>query len=372
MTDNCFVCTTPYQIVAAVAIAMNTDATGELLIVPQFKDAELYFYRIRSRNIFTNVRIVDTSKLESYKNQHNRMLFGFGIVKNYLTLSSVVQKVTEENDYKTIFVSSQANIGRLISLYYLRKGAEVIFFDDGEGSYDDNKIYEAQGIDRKIRFALFGSKSLRLSNKRMLYCPELYKRTFGDHDNVLEIPNWAESQQILDEINYISGFSSDATIKQPYVLLDTIPSESFDESGQEKYKELFGLCVSELSEKLIIKKHPRDNREYGEICNIYQYPTIPFEVICANSNIGKKVLISAGSSAVLMPKILFGSEPVVIMLHHITGNRLGDDVKREKMISYIRDLYHDKARFIVPETIEDFSNIIKTLKQEGGIPNDLL
>ncbi len=86
------------------------------------------------------------------------------------------------------------------------------------------------------------------------------------------------------------------------------------------------------------------------------------EIICANFAINKKVLISEGSTAVLMPEILFDSEPVVIMLHRITGNRLGDDIKRQKTISYVRELYKAKSKFIVPETIDEFRETIKNLK----------
>ena len=361
MLDRCYVCTTPYQIIAAIAISCNERKHSDLLIVPQFLAADEYADRIRGFDLFSSVTVVDTSGIEAYKKRANKLTYGFGIVKNYIFLNSLVHQIIGEKNYKEIYISSQANIGRLISLYYRKRGAEIVFFDDGEGSYDDNKIYEAQGIDRMIRAALFGKEAIRLGNRRQLYCPGLYRKTFGDKDEVTPIPNWLYNKELLGIMNKISGYSDEAKIREKFILLDTIPNESFDEEGQKKYEALFEICAEALTDKLLVKKHPRDNREYKKNCAIYKYPAIPFEIICANSDINSKVLISAGSSAVLMPKILFDSEPVVILLHHITGNRLGDADKREKMINHVKELYKDKSKFIVPETIDEFKEIIKKL-----------
>jgi len=293
------------------------------------------------------------------------LLYGAGIVANYLKLGSIVRGLTGDAAYRKIYISSQANIGRLISLYYLKRGAEIIYFDDGEGSYDDNKIYEAKGIDRVIRRILFGRKSLRLSEKRKLYCPELFKKTFGDCFELERIPNWAGNAGLLKKINEICGYTDDARIRQKYILLDTIPEESFDQSGQEIYEKLVRICIDTLGEQLIVKKHPRDKRTTEHSCQIYPYGAIPFEVICANSDIQNKVLICSGSSAVLMPKLLFDSEPTVILLHHMTGARLADTDKRETIIRYVKEMYCDQSRFIVPETPEAFAEALnKRIKQE--------
>lgn len=367
MDTSCFICTTPYQIIAATTIAINNADKSELYIVPQFAQAKEYADRIRESGIYRKVLFVDLSKIEAYKKRKNRFFYRFGIVKNYLKLNKIVQDIIGDVDYKTIYISSQANFGRLISIYYLKKGSKIVYFDDGEGSYSDYKIYEAQGIDRQIRKILFGSQSIRLSNNRQLYRPELYEMTFGKWDNLSVIPNWSKTPQLLEKINVICEYSKDANISQKYVLLDTIPCESFNKEGEKKYDKLVNICMDLLGEELLIKKHPRDNRKYKRACAVYPHTSIPFEVICANSDIENKVLIGAISSALLMPKLLLDAEPVVILLHHITGARLGEEEKREMMISYIKGLYRNKSKFIVPETLEEFIGIIKILKNKGGV-----
>ncbi len=364
MDRNCFVCTTPYQILAAVTLACNDDTESDLVIVPQFGNAGMYAERIDKTKVFRRVVISDFESVNRYKNRQSSIAVGVGIVQQYLRVKKTVPQYLGDVEYSKVLISSQAIVGRLISLYYLKRGAEIVYFDDGEGSYDDVWKYEAKGIDRKIRSVLFGKKSIGLGTERILYCPELYEKTFGNKDHVSKIPNWAEDKDTLSTLNDICGYSDSAQITHDVILLDTIPSETFDEAGQAKYCELFDLMVQSFGKTMIVKKHPRDKRDFGDVCEVYQYPSIPFELLCANSDIAKKVLISPGSSAVLMPKILFDAEPVVILLHHITGIRVGDSEKREKIISYIRSLYTDPSRFIIPETVEEYKEVLATFLKE--------
>ena len=367
MSRSCFVCTTPYQIIASFTIAYYEKSISDIVIIPQFQNAYLYAKRIYETKVFNKEIVSDFEKINRYKKNKFKWMVWAGILNNYLRVQKTIPFYLGNTSYSTIFISSQAIVGRLISLYFQKKGAEIIFFDDGEGSYDDYKIYETQVIDRYIRKLLFGRQSIKLSYKRKLYCPELYEMTFGKYNSISAIPNWSKDRMLLNKINFISGYSDDIEISHKYVLLDTIPDEVFNLEEQKKYQKFIEICMDLLGEELLIKKHPRDNRKYKNSGAVYQQTSIPFEVICANSNLENKVLIAASSSAVLMPKLLFDMEPVVILLHHITGMRLGEEEKREIIISYIKNMYRDKTKFIVPETLEEFIEIIKMLKNKGGI-----
>ena len=363
MGKNCFVCTTPYQLIAAVSIARSFHKDSDLVIVPQFVDANVYAERVEKTNVFKKVIYGQFGDIERYKNRKTSIGIKLGIIENYIRINNLVPEYLGDVNYDCVFISSQAIIGRLISLYYRKYGADVVYYDDGEGSYDDNILYEAQGVDRIIRMLMFGRDSIKLGTKRILYCPELYKLTFGDVDNVVRLPNWSKDINTLSILNYICGVTDEAKIYNKYIFLDTIPSESFDEKGQLQYIKLFNVCVKELSSELIIKRHPRDSRRYNVLCDIYKYSSIPFELICANSNINNKVLITTGSSAAFTPKILFDCEPFVISLHQITGYKYNIDNKREKMISYVRSLYRDKSRVIIPNSVENFIQVINCLKK---------
>ena len=132
MADSCFICTTPYQLIASIAIASTSGERSDLYIVPQFTGARDCSEKILRENIFSKVNLTDTSRFETYKRRTNRLLYGAGIISNYLMVDKIAKEVVGNAQYKKIYISSQANVGRLVSLYFLKHGAEIVYFDDGE------------------------------------------------------------------------------------------------------------------------------------------------------------------------------------------------------------------------------------------------
>lgn len=359
MADTCFVCATPYQIMAAISIVYNSEKTADLFVLPDFLKAEEYAQRIRGLSIFSKVVLVDTARFEAHKRSRNRNVFRIGRTYNYLRINYIVKSIVGDSFYKEIYISTRHNIGDLISIYFIKRGSEVIFYDDGEGSYFWPDIYEASGMDKVIRTILFGKRAVGLSDKRMLYCPELFINAFGNSYNVSSIPNWSQDESLLSIINYVCGYNEKLRINHKYVILDTIPSEGLNSDEQIIYENLLDKCINKFGKDLIIKKHPRDKREPKSNCEYYQFPDIPFEVICANSDVGNKVLICSSSTAVLTPKLLFDLEPRVIFLYHITGG-VTNNSKRDDFISGIKALYHNKDRIMIPNTEEEFENVLSS------------
>lgn len=360
-SDSCFVCATPYQIIAAVSIAHTFKKKADLYIIPDFSCAEEYCKRISNLGIFSRVSLIDISRFESYRQKKSRMLYGLGFFFNYLRVNRIVNTIVGDADYKEIYISTHHNIGKFICIYFQKRGAEVIFYDDGEGSYDNPWVYQAFGLEKFVRTLFFGKKTVEFSKNRMLYSPELFVKEFGDSYNVTAIPNWSKDNELLRLVNLVCGYNEKARIDNRFILLDTIPSSEFDSNGQLVYEQLIDKCVEILGKDLIIKKHPRDNRIPKSGCEYYAFSDIPFEVICANSDIENKVLLSSSSTAIFTPKMLFDLEPDVIMLRHIAGGN-DDNSKRDRFASHIRDLYRDKDKFTVPETIDELTDVLESLK----------
>ncbi len=360
MSNKCFVCATPYQINAAIAIAGGFADKADMYILPDFSQYEAYAERIQELGLFSKVSLVDSMKFESYRRSKNKLVYGFGFFFNYLRVNRIAKDIVGDADYKEIYISTHHNIGKFICLYFLKRGAEVIYYDDGEGSYDNPRVYEAFGIEKIVRRILYGKQAVGLSKKRILYCPELFKERFGDSYTVYAIPNWANDTNLLKTVSHVCGYTDLARIDHRFVLLDTIPSEDFDQRGQEVYEELVKTCVNTLSNDLMIKKHPRDHRKQEYQCDVYRYSEIPFEVICANSDIENKVLISSGSTAVFTPKLLFDLEPTIILLNRIVGETVVR-VDRDSIVSFLKNKYQDKAKIIVPESIDELLDVISNL-----------
>ena len=367
MQECCFICTTPYQIVAASVIAnsFEDDVASDLYILPRFRDFDSYKERVKKTGIFRDVFIPDLSKVEAYKSRRSRVLYNLGIVANYLNCTRITKDITNDRTYSKLFISSQASIGRLLSLAYtyrLEGTCETVFFDDGEGSYDNDRISNTYGADKLIRTLIFGKKSICLSKNFYLYSPELYKSINGGDNTVNPIADWGNDKELLQIVNEIVGYDETDVINERFILIDTIPEETFSQNGAKNYQIIRQFLIDDIGSELIIKTHPRDKKPLKEGIHYYSSSSIPFEVICANSRINDKVLITASSTAVLMPKLLFGSEPTVLLLYKMTEMKSGNNQKREQFISYIKNQYQDQRKVIIPTSISELKDAIEMLR----------
>ena len=214
---------------------------------------------------------------------------------------------------------------------------------------------------------MFGKETVVLGSKIQLYCPELYKGMYTK-DDVMKIENWALDSNHLKTINSISGYSNEARIDEKYILLDTIPCEWLKIGEQKKYYKTKKKLIKLLGNKIVVKRHPRDCSVDNDNVKTYEYMDMPFEVICVNSNIEEKVLITIGSTAVLTPKIIFDKEPKVIWLDRLILGELVDN-NRMELIERIRKMYRNPERLIIPENIFELKKALKTKKmnKEEGL-----
>ena len=365
--DSCYICTTPFQIINAVTLAYSSKKESDLYIVPQFSGASDYYQRIVKTGIFRKVVVVDSESIEKYKQYKNMFLFYGGIVWNYLRISSVVKSILiPDTEYKNIYTSSKANIGRLICLYYIRKSkkAEFFYFDDGEGSYDNVSLLSPKKADAFIRKMLFGKRSLNYCDTIYLYAPELFKKLNPQSSlKVRKLPSWKSDPKLLSSINYICDFTDEKVISQPVIFLDTLVNDIFEPDNAQKYRALRSKICKQFGKSLILKRHPRDAEETEY--EVYQYKDIPFEVICANMNLNNSLFISLASSAVCMPKLLFDSEAAVILLYNLVTPKNSNDVKRDEFYDEIQKQYDDPGLFLIPrddyeldEGLKKFSDMI--------------
>ena len=366
--DSCYVCTTPFQIINAITLTYYKKKPADLYIVPQFSGASEYCSRVKQLGLFRQVTVVETEQIEAYKKARSSILKYAGIVKNYLLIERIAKKIfLPDTDYERIFISSKANIGRLMCLYYIRrkKKAAFYYFDDGEGSYDNAELYAPRKGDAMIRKVLFGKRSLSLSDTIYLYSPELFQRMNpASSMRVRRIPSWTSHPELLQYINTVCNYTEEKKITQKVIFLDTICTAVFEPEQCSRYRKLRQQIVRLFGDDIIVKKHPRDP-EPSE-CAVYPYKDVPFEVICANSDIGDKLLISLASTAVSMPKLLFDANASAVLLYRLIPPKFGDDRTREAFYQAIRDSYPEKERFSIPDSEEALFKICKGFSERSS------
>lgn len=363
----CYVCTTPFQIMNAVSMCVTNKEVADLYIVPQFAGAESYFNRIKALNVFQVVSLINDDFVP-YKRFSNKILIHLLLFWIYLRIKKFVKPIlVPDSDYKSIFISSKALIGRLICLYHIRAkcNSSFFYFDDGEGSYDNPNLYLPRFWDSFLRKLFFGKRGVVLSQTMYLYSPELHSIINPSSTlTIHKISPWINNDYLLNIINFIADFDSQKRISENVILIDSIADETFDSENCKLYKRMC-LKVNEFfGNDIIYKKHPRDKTTYdGANIKIYEYSSIPFEVLCANIDISNKVLIVAASTAVCTPKVLFNAEPyVVLMYKFVKCNQLA--VKQDDYYQSIKNTYKDKSRFLIPESEQDFVDCLTRIRAD--------
>lgn len=75
-----------------------------------------------------------------------------------------------------------------------------------------------------------------------------------------------------------------------------------------------------------------------------------------------KILMSVFSSACIMPKIMFDEEPFVILLYKLIDvsdeTAINSDII--DLVYKVKESYQNPERFVIPETFEELTQIIKS------------
>ncbi len=327
MKVDCIFCTSPFQIMTAIHLCMKCekDKQMDLYIIDQFKNVENVFNKLRNIKIFRNVILIHEYEIVDKSNKAKWALWPQMILA-YIRLNKTAKKLLKENSnihYDIMYVSSKAFTSRLIAMYYAKNsfGTELVYFDDGLGSYFDKRILYPRMGDRILRWLLVGKKANILDPKKiMLYNPELFEVAgvnVKDGVKVEKIPKWDRNGLFKEYVNEVFSYTKTENIKEQIIIFDGLYN------GEQKSNiEKFYYQVAEVAgvQNVIIKKHPRDTSStncYGLL--YYERADIPFELLCLNTNMTGKLLITISSTAVITPKILFNEEPYVLTLNEISG-----------------------------------------------------
>lgn len=359
--DNLYVCTTPYQILVAMLLNQQVGGSADLYIVDKFKNSDHVANRLSDIKIFDKVVFICETDIFPPKEKKSKLLIWLGMVSDYIQIDKYANKIlVKDTRYYNLYLSSKAYIGRIIDLFFLKNNilVERYMFDDGVGSYFNETILKPGKLDKLARWLFIGTKSLKVKYHKMLLSPYLYT-LLNENLSILKIEKIginAENLSMLKKYgNYIFDFSEKKGIGESIVILDQLNREIYDEEGVISLNKIYDLIV-QTSNDVIFKPHPREtifmkNRKY------YLEREIPFEILCLNSDIEDKILVSVASTAIVTPKLLFDKEPVVILLYKIVPPQI-DTVMMDKFFEGCRELYANQERFLIPKSISELKSFL--------------
>ncbi len=362
--DCLAICNTPFQVFNIINALVNnlqglSEDKTDILIDDTFKTARVIGKKIEELKLCRKVYYVkkkeglyERTKLQSVidilRDDLHYEIFDFSD-------DSVIS-----NHYDIIWVGDQNAFG--LMAFRANPKARVIWYDDGAGSYSQ----PPESFGHKD-FYLFFAKRLRLGcyryNSRTIFLNNRGVVQYDGYD-IRELPRLTSDNRAVSILNLIFDYkgSESKLFDQRYIILTQVLPKSAAYKGIDVHS-LFDNNEIDFS-KILIRKHPRDLIDYSD-CLIDSGENM-WELECLNAITENHVLIACCSTAQLTPKIIGGKEPYIIFLHRFLLDE-GSTVREgfEKMIQKLVEMYSDKNKVMIPNTVEEFKEQFAKLMNGG-------
>ena len=355
----CFACTTPFQLIGAIAIAQRLRLETDLYLYGMFDGYKDVAKRLNMLCIFDKVIAIEC---ERYLNISKfRALW-----QSFNSRNEVKRYLSSDVDYEFYYSSSRAH-PKLLLYYELRRrnpDIQYIIYDDGIGSYTSyspllNKTKIRYLIEWLIRRNVFEPKRTSVVTRFPLLF-ELPPKL--QNIKVSLMPSFDLSHDNRKMLKELFNFNIDDSIKERIIVFDVFrvlyKKTSYDLGKMDD-------CICEIIrefpyDEIICKPHPRSRSVFNFQMKTYKGTGIPMEVIYSDMNdLDNRILIGNHTTALYTPKMMFNKEPFVISLHNIVwSNRPNIPHVFEK----IRSMYTNKGKIIAPKTLEDLKICLSNIK----------
>ena len=198
-----------------------------------------------------------------------------------------------------------------------------------------------------------------------LYEPSM--ANVGTYD-LLPIPkSCIGDKYFVETVNRVFEYQDDNNAKtnKDVIFFDQVPYNN-DTMFNDIEKEVVNILNKYLDKNYCVKLHPRtspDAKGYEGVEKMMTKQT--FEMLCLNNPLlTEKVLITPFSTSVALPKTLYDKEPIVISLVKLFESRFKASNLIIGFFEKLKSTYRDGSRVYLPQTLDEFSKIIKDIKKE--------
>ena len=354
MSQACFACTTPYQIMGAVSIVSASKITADLLVFGMFDGYESLASAIRETGLFSAVITVAPDRYRAPGRT--------GAVRQMAAARAVTGSfLPEEKVYDLYYSSSRAHIKNILLHELIRRNPElkIIIYDDGMGTYaGDSHVLNTTNLRKKAEHLLGWDLYRPERTEYLVYEPALFTAPEGySACPVRQMPkpgNRRETMRIISDIFHVTPQDE---IGERVIIFDPLRGKE-----REKILPQIDSCYREVvsafgRENVIIKPHPRSASRPDADAKIYTRTGIPMEALYARmEDLNDRILVTYASTAVYTPRMLFAKEPRVIALFRITDG----DGHSEWHTQYekFRGMYSDQEKMTAPGTMEELKQLL--------------
>lgn len=352
-----FYCATPYHVFVSLHLSVTKykDKKKNILILDHFSYASELVDNLRDTGLFENVYLLNCST-KTIEDKMKRLM------KSYF-VDRIVKEFSNYIYAEVLFFA----LDFLNYAYIIENGAqatEYAYVEDGVGTYFEDEIYSPSRIASTI-LKLRG-KMKYISKVKTIYVfqPQMM---FGNRDEfvIKKIPpvsrNNIEFTELVTKLWTFKEMDFHAMyMEQPY-------NEVIGAEYDTREKQIFEIIEKYFkNDELIVRIHPRSKDKFADKYKDTNYA--PYEAILLNYNVEKKIIISTFSTACLTPKMMFNQEPLVILTYKLYPSFLKKYEEIDKIDAFINKFkmsYRENKYVQVPNTIEEFEEILRELRGES-------
>lgn len=335
------VCGTPLQLMGALALSLNEftgdDASVDLFFRHDFSGSHAIASRVRGAGAFEHVYEIGADSDEPFSIRGNE--------SDELTdtpFEMLASQLGEScgdgwaHGYDAVVCSYPYDTVK--ALWRLHSGTGFVAFDDGLGSYVGDMM------------ASNGGANLPHPSRLYLWRPSLYRGEMCDDVRPMPFDGGdADTMELLCSVFDVDGGIVELYRNARCVYL-TQPTDGKPERLREKEAVLKAL--EPWRSDVIVRPHPRDVEPHADGFAYDESGTL-WELLCLTGAIdADTALVSAVSTAQLMPMMLTGEKPPIVVTLGLT-----DAVTCEAeldVISLMRDAY-DGEMFFAPGSVAELS-----------------
>lgn len=346
-----------------LAYHSKNNAERVIFIENQFRSAENLVERIEETKLFSRVfllRIDETRFMPRGFNRYSRVMLGFLTPKLFMRkrladYPGEAEKIFAEK-FDTVYAATPNRV--VAMMMKLKRDAELVFFDDGTGSYSGNLLARVGGRLYHLFCKLFNVGSYACKPSKFLVNNVSMCRTETvTRDKIFPMPELDKG--FRDFCGKIFGLNSE---RRNSVFWFSQPSDSMP--GADEARDKIRACLMPYRDKITVRMHPRDNdaEYYRDFTIDYGHDMWELSILSYKDKADSLILISCYSSAQTNPKILFDIEPVLIFVHHFNANASQEEYDRiDSQIEDMRKAYRNPEKIYNPRTPEELSVILQKL-----------
>lgn len=360
-----FLCETPLHVFNAINFVANdiedSSNVADIYIYHCFKNSNEISRRLKKSNIFLNVYDIEKYNEEIDRKTKFRLLHRLIFPKKTL-IKHIHQDIhiTKKHYKKLVIFSYTMRTRNLLGTF---RNIDAIMIEDGIGAYFGNQIKDyVTGYYAILDKYVFHGKYNCSPESMYVYRPDLCDNDITN--NVLKLPEFNKNNVAFDKTSDIYSYKENNLYNRKRMVYFTQPLEQLPGDYMPESEFEINNTITKLGMKndLLMRVHPRqyDIELFGsdsdEINNLW-------ELESSNSITNEHILVSAFSTAAFTPKYINNIEPYIIFTYKLQFEVTEDEFWKniEMFIDKFSVLYDDKAKIFVPESYEEFGDMLKKI-----------